>query len=293
MFRCLLLLLLLSGCRLPSESGAVLKADAYSDEIPADKTAVLRLQNRIVRENNLEFRQFYPKLERLLKQKGYRIVDKSNPHAVVIKLYFGVQRTNYVSGRYSVGTAERLSFSDDMLMRILSVYKKTNLYSKFLRVVAVDAKNPKRELWKVKIVKEDDAEDFRSAQYELLYLLARYMERDSTVQLRGKLLKNEVYQRFVHNVSPARTDLTAYLPMELKNDYEKNLQNIVRANPQAFAACGIKLPVWARFEVSPFGTLKAFETDAAERDCLADALESLLPAPVGVPEHETYSVTVP
>ncbi|MBS6473485.1 MAG: hypothetical protein KH347_04455 [Acetobacter sp.] len=267
MKKLLVLLLLLTGCRLPSESGAILKADAYSGEIPTDKTAILRLQNRIIRENSLEYRQFYPKVAELLKQKGYRIVDKTAPHAVVIKLYFGVQKTNYLRGRYSIGTTEELPFSDDALMRMLSVYKKINLYSKFLRVIAVDAKNPKRELWKIKIVKEDEAEDFRSAQYELLY--------------------------FVQNISPAQTDLTAYLPMELKSDYAKYLQEIIRANPQTFAACGIKSPVWARFEVSPFGTLNAFETNAAERDCLANALESLLPAPVGVPEHETYTVTVP
>lgn len=293
MKKLLVLLLLLTGCRLPSESGAILKADAYSGEIPTDKTAILRLQNRIIRENSLEYRQFYPKVAELLKQKGYRIVDKTAPHAVVIKLYFGVQKTNYLRGRYSIGTTEELPFSDEAFMRMLSVYKKINLYSKFLRVIAVDAKNPKRELWKIKIVKEDEAEDFRSAQYELLYLLSRYMERDSTIQLQGNLLKNEVYQRFVQNISPAQTDLTAYLPMELKSDYAKYLQEIIRANPKTFAACGIKSPVWARFEVSPFGTLNAFETNAAERDCLANALESLLPAPVGVPEHETYTVTVP
>lgn len=293
----LLLLLFLAGCQLPAENGTPLKVDAYSAEIPADKTAVVRLQNKIIRQNSLEYRDFYPKLKAVLTEKGYRIVSENQPHAVVLKLYFGVRRTNYWNGRYSIGkTSKPSAYSDDVFAQVLSVYKKTNLYSKFLRVVAVDAGNPKRELWKVTAVKEDEAEDFRSAQYELLYLFSRYAERDSLLQIRGNLSGNEVYQRFIRKVSPAQTDMTAYLPMELKSDYQKWLQNKVNACAKIFVPCGLKAGTWARFELSAFGTVEFFETNAdSERakSCLAETLESLVLAPVGIPKDETYTVVIP
>lgn len=51
-----ILLFLTTACQLPIEDGALLKVDAYAEEIPAVKTAVLRLKNRKIRKNNLEYK---------------------------------------------------------------------------------------------------------------------------------------------------------------------------------------------------------------------------------------------
>lgn len=44
--KAIMLLLLTAACHLPAEDGALLKVDAYAEETPAVKTAVLRLKNK-------------------------------------------------------------------------------------------------------------------------------------------------------------------------------------------------------------------------------------------------------
>lgn len=294
MKKLLFLILFLTGCEIVADDVSVLKADAYLDEVPSDKTAVLQLQNKKIRENNLEYIQFYRKLVPILQEKGYRIVDKNQPHSVVLKLYFGVAATNFAHMRF--GVQEQMNEpaeAEELNPSLSAIYTRVKLYSKFLRLTAVDARNPKRELWKVIFSKEDPAEDFRSAQYDLLYLFSRYMEKDSTFQITGKIPDAEIYQRFILHLSPEKTDLSVYMPMERKNDYQQRLQAKIDANPEMFADCGLKNPAKVRFELSALGTIRALKTSADNKECLAEKLENMLSAPIGIPENEMFVVKIP
>ena len=74
-----------------------------------------------------------------------------------MNLTFGVQLTNYLRYRYSIAEPSEASV-DEFDAMVSSLYARTKLYSKFLRLRAVDASRPERELWKVQVVKEDTAE---------------------------------------------------------------------------------------------------------------------------------------
>jgi len=290
-----ILLFLTAACRLPIEDGALLKVDAYAEETPVVKTAVLRLKNKKIRKNNLEYKQLYRKLAPVLERKGYRLVPENGNPAVILNLTFGVQLTNYLRYRYSIAEPSEASV-DEFDAMVSSLYARTKLYSKFLRLRAVDASRPERELWKVQVVKEDAAEDFRSAQDALLYLLNRYIEKDSIVQLNGDLLTTELFQRFVQNLSVTEVDYTRYEPMERKAVYRQKLQSDLDAHAAEFKACGVKGRIKAVFEPSAFGTLLSFETRPKLGDarlCAAETLENLLPPPVGIPEHESFEVVLP
>lgn len=292
--KAIMLLLLTAACHLPAEDGALLKVDAYAEETPAVKTAVLRLKNKKIRENSLEYKQFLRKLEPVLNRKGYRLVSDGENPAVVLNLTFGVQLTDYLRYRYAVNIPSvRIA---DWDASIASLYARTRLYSKFLYLRALDSADSKREYWKVTVIKEDFAEDFRSAQNALLYLLDRYIEKDSIIRLNGKVLATELYQRFVQNLDAAEVDYSRYEPMERKAAYGRNLQNAVNARAAEFKACGIGKKVKVVFEPSLFGTLLSFETNPAlgdERICAAETLENMLAPPVGIPEHESFEVVLP
>lgn len=293
--KALIMLLLTAACSLPIEDGASLKVDAFAEETPAVKTAVLRLKNKKIRENSLEYKQFLRKLEPVLNRNGYRLVSACDNPAVVLNLTFGVQLTDYLRYRYSVNDSAARVVDWDATMAAL--YARTRLYSKFLRLRAVDAADSKREYWKVTVIKEDFAEDFRSAQNDLLYLLDRYIEKDSTIRLNGKVPATELYQRFVQNLDAAEVDYSRYEPMERKAAYGRDLQNAVNARAAEFESCGVRQKIKVVFEPSLFGTLLSFQTNPAlsgnERVCVAEKLENLLPPPVGIPEHESFVVVLP
>lgn len=234
------------------------------------------------------------KLEPVLNRKGYRLVSDGENPAVVLNLTFGVQLTDYLRYRYAVNIPSvRIA---DWDASIASLYARTRLYSKFLYLRALDSADSKREYWKVTVIKEDFAEDFRSAQNALLYLLDRYIEKDSIIRLNGKVLATELYQRFVQNLDAAEVDYSRYEPMERKAAYGRDLQNAVNARAAEFKACGIGKKVKVVFEPSLFGTLLSFETNPAlgdERICAAETLENMLAPPVGIPEHESFEVVLP
>lgn len=306
MIKKLWFILLLASCQLPSEDGMNLKVDAFLGEIPANKTAVIQLQNRSIKENSLEYKQFYRKLKPVLEAKGYEIVSQDQKPDVILKLYFGSQQTNYLRERSKVtgvGSQESAPF-DEPTAVVTASYARTALYSKFLRMTAVDAKNPTKELWKIQIVKEDSAEDFRSAQDPLLYLFSLYAEKDSKRQIDGKLLSSEFYQRFVHKLSPAEADPYIYLPAERKHDYERRLQAKINAHATDFEKCGLKEKHLVDFEVSAFGSFSTFRPTKtysfpAEtlpekvRICLADVLEPLLEPPLDIPTDEVMTIKLP
>ena len=292
MKRWLFSVLLLAACQAPIDDGSILKVDAYFDGIPADKTAVIVLQNKQIRKNNLEYVQFYRKLIPILKEKGYRPVDENQPHAVILKLYFGVQNAGYLRSRYGVEEKAEPAAADELQPLLSALYTRTRLYAKFLRLTAVDARDPSRELWKIVIIKEGAKSDFRSAQYELLYLLSRYMERDSSVQISGNLPYSEVYQRFVKKLSPSSMDTALYMPMENKYAYAERMQKKINANPAVFAPCGMTEKVEIVFRVSDFGTITYFKAALPDemRNCVFQALESLTEPPIDIPADEAFIV---
>ena len=102
------------------------------------------------------------------------------------------------------------------------------------------------------------------------------MEKDSTFQITGKIPDAEIYQRFILHLSPEKTDLSVYMPMERKNDYQQRLQAKIDANPEMFADCGLKNPAKVRFELSALGTIRALKTSADNKECLAEKLENML-----------------
>ena len=295
--KAIMLLLLTAACHLPAEDGALLKVDAYAEETPAVKTAVLRLKNKKIRENSLEYKQFLRKLEPVLNRKGYRLVSDGENPAVVLNLTFGVQNTGSFSVKYGFDTPDEPHPYEEIPGLLSSIYTRKKLYSKFVKLTAVDAAHPKRELWKVKVVKEDASEDFRSAQNELLYLLSKYIETDSSEQIDGTVMDTELYQRFEMKQSAAETDLSLNAGMERKWAYEKRLRDRLRAEQTKFVRCGLKTKTAAVLDVSSFGFLTEIEfrpdiRDARIRSCVSDTVESFLPPPVGIPKGERFSVEI-
>ena len=289
----LLALLLLAGCRLPEEDAAMLKTDAYLETVPADKRAVVRLTAENLSENSLEYKQFCRKLTAVLQSKGYD--TNADTPAVIINLDFGVKNTNTLHVKYGFNTPEKPHSYDEVSGSLTSVYTRRKLYSKFVKLTAVDAARPKRELWKVEAVKEDAAEDFRSAQNELLYLLSKYIEADSSEQIKGTVLDTELYQRFVLKLSAGETDLSLNAGMEQKREYEKRLRERLKTENAQFVRCGLNRKTTAVLDVSSFGFLTEIEfnpsiADTRVRSCVADLVESFLPPPVGVPNGERFSV---
>ena len=291
----LIILLLTAGCSLAAEDGVSLKVDAFAEETPAVKTAVVRLMTKKIRENSLEYKQFYRKLKPVLEARGYDLT--SDRPAVVIKLTFGVQNTGSFSAKYGFDTPDDPHPYEEIPGLLSSVYMRRKLYSKFVKLTAVDAAHPKRELWKVKAVKEDASEDFRSAQNELLYLLSKYIETDSSEQIKGTVSDTELYQRFELKQSAAETDLSANAGMERKLAYEKRLRDRLRAERKKFVRCGLKTKTAAVLDVSSFGFLTEIRfapdiRDARVRSCVADTVESLLPPPIAIPSGERFSVQI-
>mgnify|MGYP007008497461 FL=1 len=286
----LLALLLLAGCRLPEEDAAMLKTDAYLETVPADKRAVVRPTAENLSENSLEYKQFCRKLTAVLQSKGYD--TNADTPAVIINLDFGVKNTNTLHVKYGFNTPEKPHSYDEVSGSLASVYTRRKLYSKFVKLTAVDAARPK-----VEVVKEDAAEDFRSAQNELLYLLSKYIEADSSEQIKGTVLDTELYQRFVLKLSAGETDLSLNAGMEQKRAYEKRLRERLKTENAQFVRCGLNRKTTAVLDVSSFGFLTEIEfnpsiADTRVRSCVADLVESFLPPPVGVPNGERFSVTV-
>lgn len=287
--------ILLTGCVLSEGEAFKLKADAYLETVPENRSASVRLMTKKLRENSLEYKQFYRKLKSVLEARGYDLT--SDRPAVEIKLTFGVQNTGSFSAKYGFDTPDEPHPYEEIPGLLSSIYTRKKLYSKFVKLTAVDAAHPKRELWKVKVVKEDASEDFRSAQNELLYLLSKYIETDSSEQIDGTVMDTELYQRFEMKQSAAETDLSLNAGMERKRAYEKRLRDRLRAERTKFVRCGLKTKTAAVLDVSSFGFLTEIEfrpdiRDTRIRSCVSDTVESFLPPPVGIPKGERFSVQV-
>lgn len=294
----------LSACQLPIERKIPMTVDAYLNEKPPVKTAVIQLMNKSVAKEDIEYRQFFKKLKPVLEEKGYKIVPASEKAAVVLRLKFGSESSGFNRTRSAVDTAEFNHPVDEPAPRLTSVTGKVTLYKKYISLTAADAKNTKNQYWKVTVSKEDDAPDFRSAEDMLLYLLSHFIEKESGRLISADMSDIEYYQRHVLGYSPAEASPFFVVEPEVRRQYIKELQIKVNAHALDFKKCGLNEIRQVSFMVSPFGTLPTFQLKEAfdimgapvpenVRKCIALHFEPLLEVPVGIDTTQPLTVRIP
>lgn len=282
----------------------MMSVDSYVDRIPDSKTAVLRLENKDMTAKDLEVVKLVDGLRPILSEKGYTLVSEKDPHDVVLKLFFAVRQNGSRASKYSFDSSDTPSIAygenDTYTADMTTLYFRTRLYKKILRVTAADGKG--NQFWKTIVEKEDEKDDFRSAQEQLLYLFGKFVEKDSRFRITGRLSRSEFDQRRRKGLPAAESAGSYYTPAENRNDYERRLQDKINANADVFRKCGITEKTHFYFDVSAFGTLPSFDPLTAagvktltngQAACTADAIETFLDPPEGVSTPLNVSVYLP
>ena len=304
MFKFLLSVFLLTACQMPMKDGDLMSVDAYVRKIPDAKKAVLRLENKDVTDKDLEVVTLIDGLRPVLSEKGYTLVSKAEAHDIVLNLFFAVRQNGSWAGKYSFdsGDAPSMPYGENDTYRadMTTLYFRNKVYKKILRMTAADKNG--NQFWKISVEKEDEKDDFRSAQEQLLYLFAKFVEKDSRFRITGRLTRSEFGQRKRKGLSAAESAESYYAPAENRNDYERHLQNKINANAAAFRACGLNGKTQFYFDVSAFGTLPSFNPltlagiktlTSEQADCVAKAIEPMLEPPEGVETPLNVSIFLP
>lgn len=286
------------------KDGEPMSVDAYVNGIPPVKTAVLRLDNKDLSLKDLEVVGLVDKLRPILAEKGYVPASGKEKAAVVLRLFFGVRLNGSRATKYSFdsGDAPAIPYgeNDTYTADMTTLYLRDKLYRKILKMTAEDRKG--RQFWKITVEKEDETNDFRSSQGQLLYLFAKFVERDTGKRLTGTLSRSEFDQRDEKRMTAAESAGSYYAPAEKRNDYERRLQDKINAAADVFRACGVKNKTKFFFNVSAFGTLPAFDPSTAagfktltteQADCVAKAVEPMLEPPSGVRTPVSVLVSLP
>ena len=289
---------------MPMKDGDLMSVDAYVNEIPSVKTSVLRLDNKDLNLKDLEVVELIDRLRPVLKSKGYVPVSGNERPEVVLRLFFGVRQDGSRAKKYSFDSSDTPTMpygeNDTYTADMTTLYFRDKLYRKILKMTAEDQKG--RQFWKITVEKEDENDDFRSSQEQLLYLFDKFIERDTHKRLTGRLSRSEFDQRRRKSLSAAKSAESYYAPAENRNDYERRLQNKINANSDAFRACGLDGKTRFYFDVSAFGTLPSFDPSTVtglktlsteEADCIAKTIEPMLEPPEGVSTPLNVSVFLP
>lgn len=118
--------ILLTGCVLSEGEAFRLKADAYLETVPENRSASVRLMTKKLRENNLEYKQFYRKLKSVLEARGYDLT--SDRPAVEIKLTFGVQNTGSFSAKYGFDTPDDASVRRNSGIAVVDIHAQKAVF---------------------------------------------------------------------------------------------------------------------------------------------------------------------
>ena len=255
----LLFSFLISGCQLPIEKNIPVSVDSYVRKVPPVKTAVIHLANEKMSKEDIEYLQFYEKLKPVLTAKGYRL---KHPPSVILRLEFGVRKDKQVSIKSTIDTAGYAHPVDEPSVLPTTQYNRLDEYEKYITLTAVYAGKEGSPLWKTTVSLKDYAPDFRSAQDKLLYLLSRFIERDSGRRITANLTDTEFYQRYELKYTATEASSLFVTEPEMRHRYLDELQKRVNAHAEDFKKCGLTGGGEIAFKVSPFGTLPSFELKA-------------------------------
>ena len=292
---------LIAGCQLPIEKDIPVSVDAYLRKVPPVKTAVVHLVNEKMTVDDIEYLQFFDKLKPILMSKGYRL---TNPAALILRLEFGVKKEKQVSVKSTIDTMKYDHPADEPSVLPTTQYNRLDEFEKYISLTAVQSGRNETPLWKTTVSLKDYAPDFRSAQDKLLYLLSRFIERDSGRRISANLTDTEFYQRYKLNYSAAEASALFVTEPEMRRRYLDELQKRVNTHAADFKKCGLAEKREIAFMISPFGTLPSFGfketfnisgTPVKEkiRECIARSLEPLLEPPHDLDTDQPMSVVIP
>lgn len=299
-----LLLFFVVGCQLASEENLPLTVDSYYEETPTVKTVAIKLLNEDITTDDLEFKQFFRRLKPVLENKGYRFSGFSGTPQVTIEIEFGSGKEGYERHRSRIDNPSSNDPFRTTQEFLASITRNVEFFRKYIFLNAVETKNKKNQYWKITVSELSRAPDFRAAEGKLLYLLSHFIEKESYRVVAGELADAEYYQRYVLGYSPAEASAYLYVPAEMKNQYERELQARVNANISAFKKCGLTEKRQISFMVSQFGTLPSFDVRGAfevmgsslpegVRKCIAEVFEPLLDVPLDIDTTQPMLISIP
>ncbi len=307
--------LFLSSCQVPVTHDIDFTVNAFFKEVPSNKTAAIHLVNDKISRHDLEYEPFFLKLEKILKEKGYRF---SAPANVILKLDFGSELDRHARTRSNVTTGMTAHEFNHPIEVLTSVYDRRTIFNKYITITALQAGNPRRQYWKASVLRQDEEEPFRQSEDYLLYLLSLFIEKDTKGAITGSLSLEEFYQRYHLGYRAGEASMYFSLPHYRREVYETALQSRINESAEAFRRCGVRSGTEVRFFVSDFGRLldfssqryfiesvlnlssldealqEAFFTREAEvRFCAAGVLEGLLEPPIGVDNYQPFLMKLP